>query len=379
MSAVCSECAARGLLLASLAGHISTAVDRAAGRRARDLLALEDDELATAVTGSGAAAAEALAHSRDHGSVRALGRRLEANGCWMICRHDGHWPDALDRLGPAEPRALYGRGDPALAAARDAVTIVGARRAGAYGREVAEALGYGLGAAGALVVSGLALGIDSAVHRGTARAGAAGLAVLAAGPERAYPRSAAGIYRELIAAGGAVVSELPPGAAVRRWMFPARNRIMAALGELTVVVEAAERSGSLITTEMAMDCGRTVAAVPGPVNSWRSSGTNMLLVDGAVLVRGAADVLEHLHGPGAGLAAPVPCGPGLGKQELHVLDAVERGARNADAVAGELGIGAAECAAALARLELAGYLEADFAGSYSRTLLGRAGEGPACG
>ena len=120
---------------------------------------------------------------------------------------------------------------------------------------------------------------------------------------------------ELIAAGGAVVSELPPGAAVRRWMFPARNRLMAALGELTVVVEAAERSGSLITAEMATDCGRTVAAVPGPVNSWRSSGTNLLLVDGAPPIRGAADVLEHLHGPGAGLGGAFTrwAGPGRGR------------------------------------------------------------------
>ena len=370
-ASICPECAARGLLLAALAGHISTQVDRSAGRRARDLLALADEELAAAVTPTAGAAEEALAHSRDHGVLRALARRLEANGCWMLCRHDRQWPAALDRLGPAEPRAIYGRGDPSLPAAPDPVTIVGARRAGAYGREVAEGLGYGLGAAGALVVSGLALGIDSAVHRGTARAGAAGLAVLAAGPERAYPRSAAGVYRELISAGGAVVSELPPGAAVRRWMFPARNRLMAALGELTVVVEAAERSGSLITAEMAGDCGRVVAAVPGPVNSWRSSGTNHLLVDGATPIRGAADVLEHLHGPGAGAAAAVLRGPALGAEERAVLDAVERGCHNADAVAGELGLGAGPCAAALARLELAGYLEADFAGSYTRTLLER--------
>jgi DNA processing protein len=376
MSAVCGECAARGLLLAGLAGHISTAVDRGASRRARDLLALSDEELAAAVTGSRAAADEALGHSRNHASIRALGRRLEASGCWMLCRHDAHWPGALERLGPAEPRALYGRGDPLLPAAPDAITIVGARRAGAYGREVAEGLGYGLGAAGAVTVSGLALGIDSAAHQGTIRAGAAGLAVLAAAPERAYPRSAAGIYRELIGTSGAVVSELPPGSAVRRWMFPARNRIMAALGEITVVVEAAERSGSLITVEMAIDCSRTVAAVPGPVNSWRSSGTNLLLVEGAVPVRGAADVLEQLHGPGAGLAASAPSGPALAQEEAEVLDAVERGSRNADAVAGELGIGAAACAASLARLELAGYVEADFTGSYSRTLLERPGEGP---
>ncbi len=372
---VCDECAPRGLLLAALAGHISTVVDRSSGRRARDLLALPDEELAAAVTPGRASVNEALGQSRDPASQRALARRLEANGCWMLCRHDEHWPRALERLGPAEPRAVYGRGDPALAAVEDAVTIVGARRAGSYGREVAEGLGYGLGAAGVLVISGLALGIDSAVHCGTARARAAGLAILAAGPERAYPRSAAGVYRDLIGAGGAVISELPPGAAVRRWMFPARNRLMAAMGQLTVVVEAAERSGSLITAEMAMDCGRTVAAVPGPVNSWRSSGANMLLIDGAAPIRGAADVLEHLHGPGGSQALPPMRGPRLGRQELEVLDAVERGSRNADAVAGELGIGAGACAAALARLELAGYLEADFAGTYVRTLLVRAGEG----
>ena len=152
-------------------------------------------------------------------------------------------------------------------------------------------------------------------------------------------------------------------------MFPARNRLMAALGELTVVVEAAERSGSLITAEMAADCGRTVAAVPGPVNSWRSSGTNMLLVDGAAPVRDAADVLDHLYGATDGRRpSPRPAGPPLGPIERRALDAIEQGAASVDAVASSARLAGADCAAALSRLELAGYVEVDFAGRCTRTL-----------
>lgn len=386
MSGVCPECGPRGILLARLAGHIGRAVDRGAGRRARDLLALDDHELAAAVAGE-AAAAGLVEASGSAEALRAVARGLEANGCWSVCRHDAFWPAGLGRLGDAEPRALFGRGDPAVleglgasdaGPAREgrpgvvAATLVGARRAGAYGREVADALGYGLASAGVRVVSGLALGIDTAVHEGCVRAGEPAVAVLAAGPERPYPRSAARLYRELIAGGGAIVSELPPGSTMRRWMFPARNRIMAAASEITVVVEAAERSGSLITAEMASDCGRAVGAVPGPVNTWRSSGTNLLLVDGAVPIRGAGDVLEHLLGAGAWTD---PCGPQVSERELLVLDAIESGASTPDAVATAVGLAAPACAAALARLELAGYVEVDAAGRSSRTLLKPPAEG----
>ena len=132
--------------------------------------------------------------------------------------------------------------------------------------------------------------------------------MLGPGAERAYPRSRRGLYGR-IRSQGAVISELPPGTPTFRWMFPARNRLMAALAGVTVVVEAAERSGSLITAEMAIECGRTVGAVPGPVTSWRSGGTNQLLADGAAVIRDARDVLDLLLGPGA---VPVPvCGPPL--------------------------------------------------------------------
>jgi DNA processing protein len=371
VSGVCEECAPRGLLLERLAANIDVAVDRRRGSRALDMLALDNDELAAAVTPDAARASEALAWAAAPEAFRALGRRLETTGCWMTCRHSSGWPGEFERLGSAAPWALYGRGEQGTLLGRhDPVTVVGARRASAYGREVAEGLGFGLSSAGALVVSGLALGIDSAAHEGCVKAGGPGLAVLAASPDRAYPQRASRLYRDLVGAGGAVVAELPPGAALRRWMFPSRNRVMAALGELTVVVEAAERSGSLITTEMAADCGRLVAAVPGPVNSWRSSGTNMLIVDGAVPVRDAADVLDHLHGAlPAGSVGRVPRGPALEAQDRLALDAVERGADSADAVAAGAGLTGAEAAGALSRLELAGYVAVDFAGRCSRTTL----------
>lgn len=373
----CERCAPRGLLLAELAEGISVAVDNRAGRRARDLLALDDLALALAVTPDEETARRAVERSHEPAMLRTLVAGLEASGCWMLCRHDERWPAALALLAESEPRALYGRGDPSAVSASDPVTVVGARRAGAYGREVAESIAFGLASAGVGIVSGLAMGIDSAAHRGAARAGEGGLGVLAAGPERPYPRLATAEYRGLVGAGGAIVSELPPASPVRRWMFPARNRLMAALGRITIVVEAAERSGSLITAEMAADCGRSVGAVPGPVNSWRSAGANALLVDGAVPVRGAADVLEHLYGPGAGAAAAVRSGPQLSDGDGTLLDAIERGAATADALATELRVDGPSCAAGLARLELAGYVEVDFAGSITRTLLERAGRGRA--
>jgi DNA processing protein len=135
-----------------------------------------------------------------------------------------------------------------------------------------------------------------------------------------------------------VISELPPGSPTFRWMFPARNRIMAAMAALTVVVEAAERSGSLITAEMAIEGGRQVGAVPGPVNSWRSGGANRLLADGAAVIRDARDVLDLLLGPSA---------PG--------------------AVANVVGLPFPRVQAALGRLERDGYVRSDAAGRYART------------
>ena len=195
-----------------------------AGERARDLLGLDDEALALAVAPT------------DHRQrAAAAARRAEEGGAWpggwSTCAHRAGLPPGLAALGPAGPRALSGTGDRELITALDperAVTIVGARRAGAYGREVAFELGRTLAAAGIVVVSGMAIGIDCAAHEGALAGGGPTVAVLGPGAERAYPRSARGLY-ERIRGNGAVVSELPPGTPTFRWMFPARNRLMAAL------------------------------------------------------------------------------------------------------------------------------------------------------
>ena len=171
------------------------------------------------------------------------------------------------------------------------MAVVGTRRASADGLEVARALGRGLAAAGVTVVSGMALGVDSAAHAGALESSGRTVAVLAGGADVPYPPSKARLHG-LIAERGCVVGELPPGFVAMRWCFPARNRIIAALAHMTIVVEAARRSGSLITAEIAIDIGREVGAVPGPVTAWRSAGTNALLRDGATVIRDAADALD---------------------------------------------------------------------------------------
>jgi DNA protecting protein DprA len=170
--------------------------------------------------------------------------------------------------------------------------VVGARRASSYGREIARQLGRELGAAGITVISGMAFGIDACAHRGALEAGRT-VAVLACGPDVAYPAAHRSLWRR-IQENGLVLSELPPGTGAWRWSFPARNRIIAALAGMTVLVEAAERSRSLLTAEIAVKLGRRIGAVPGPVSSAASAGPNQLLAAGASVVRGGEEALELL-------------------------------------------------------------------------------------
>jgi DNA processing protein len=190
------------------------------------------------------------------------------------------------------PARLYvrgGAGDELLAS--PAVAIVGARACSPYGAQVARMLGRELAAAGLVVVSGLARGIDGEVHRGALAAGGATVAVLGCGIDRDYPAAHARLADE-IRADGLVVSEYPPGTEPEPWRFPARNRIIAGLCAATVVVEARERSGALITSDLALEEGREVFAVPGEIGSALSAGTNALLKLGAAPLTCAADVLD---------------------------------------------------------------------------------------
>jgi DNA processing protein len=161
---------------------------------------------------------------------------------------------------------------------------------------------------------------------------------------------------------------MPPGFAPFRWSFPARNRIMAALAGITVVVEAAERSGSLITARLARELGRDVGAVPGPISSRLSAGANSLLADGAAVIRHPQDVLDALLGVGVAHAPP-RSGPALGPELVRVLGMVEEGLQAPDPIAAALETPPHAIAAALTRLELAGYVVAGPGGAYSRTTL----------
>jgi DNA processing protein len=360
----CPECLRRARLLAHLAPYIEKIATGSPGQRSPELLRLSDADLAEVA--APAVAAQVLARVAAVPERRLAGELTES-GCWGCCRHDERFPAGL-RDAADGPRALIGRGDPALLERLEpeaAVTVVGARRASAYGREVSRELGRELARAGLTVVSGLAFGIDACAHRGALEGGLT-VAVLGTGADVPYPHSHRSLYRQ-VCESGLVLSELPPGVTAWRWSFPARNRIMAALAGMTVVVEAAERSGSLITADLAMDLGRDLGAVPGPVGSRLSAGPNNLLAGGACLVRDAQDVLDAMLGPGARRLERrgPPLGPGPGA----VLESVELGAQTADAVAADTGLSGGEAAAALADLEAGGYVACSLLGVYTRTTL----------
>jgi DNA processing protein len=360
----CPECLRRARLLAHLAPYVEKVVGGEPAGRIPELLRLGDEELAAAVAPR--AAAQVLAQVEATPEERLHTEVVDAE-CWACCRHDPLYPVGLHDSADA-PRALFGRGDPDLLRRLEpsgAVSVVGARRASAYGRDVARELARELAAADLVVVSGLAFGIDACAHRGAIESGLT-VAVLGCGADVAYPAAHRSLWRR-IAESGLVLSELPPGAGAWRWTFPARNRIMAALAGMTVVVEAAERSGSLITADLAADLGRDLGAVPGPVGSRLSVGPNSLLAGGACLVRGAQDVLDAMLGPGAKRLER--SGPELEPAQEAVLEALELGAETCDGIAAALQLPAAEVAAGLAGLEWLGYVNCSLVGVYSRTTL----------
>jgi DNA processing protein len=359
----CPDCLRRARLLADLAPYIERVATGSPGSRSPELLRLSNEDLVAAVA--------PRAESRILEAVEAVSERsLESAlaGGWCCCRHDPLYPAGLRDAADA-PWALFGRGDPALlgelAEPSGLVTVVGARRASAYGREVARQLSRDLAAAGLVVVSGLAFGIDACAHRGALETGRT-VAVLGCGVDVAYPAAHRSLWRR-VQENGLVLSELPPGTGAWRWTFPARNRVMAALAAMTVVVEAAERSGSLITADLAADLGRDLGAVPGPVNSRVSAGPNSLLAGGACLVRDAQDVLDAMLGPGVGLVGRF--GPPIDPAAVEALAAVELGEDTCDAVAAVLDISGAKAATALAGLESKGYVTCSLLGTYTRTML----------
>lgn len=359
----CPECLRRSWLIARLGAWIQRVVDDRAGSRTPELLRLDSETLVAAVAAKQADKILAWNASLTEGEMVAA---IENAGCWACCRHHESFPAGLND-GADSPVALIGRGGGLRLDGIElgnSVTVVGARKATGYGLEVAASIGRESAAAGLNVISGLALGIDGAVHRGALERGPT-VAVLGCGADRPYPASHSRLYRQVVES-GLVISEVPPGADAWRWSFPARNRIMAALSAMTVVVEAAWRSGSLITAEMASDAGRDVGAVPGPVTAGAAAGTNELLANGAALIRGGQDVLDRMLGAGAG--QPL-FGPAIEDFEVELLEAVEAGCRTVDEAALMLEREVGEVATALARLEVRGYLRASTIGTWTRTSL----------
>jgi DNA processing protein len=276
----------------------------------------------------------------DEPSYRA---RLAERRLRFLARSEAEFPPLLRAIhDPPVGLFLRGEGEPELLR-RPAVAIVGARACSPYGAQVARSLGRELGAAGLAVVSGLARGVDGEAHRGALDADGLTVAVLGCGVDRDYPASNRELARR-IGERGLVVSEYAPGVEPAPWRFPARNRIVAGLAAATIVVEARERSGALITADLALEEGREVFGVPGEITSALSAGTNALLRQGATALTSPEDVLDAL-----GLERRPPADPPAEARTLLALlpASADELARATDRQAGEL-------AAALCELELAG-------------------------
>ena len=389
----CDPCLRRGWLLRRLTGHLDC--ERA---RIGELLVLDDEELLTAVAGAERDAVRAELEALEPDVLRADAVRAGLEVCCRCCQS---WPAALRGFDGA-PAALYVAGSPerlaALASGGDrsgvpvrgerrvalaggdhshvamagegpdagvhaeAVAIVGTRHASPHGLELARALGRDLSVAGLTVVSGMALGIDAAALTGALEGGGCPIAVLPAGAERAYPAAHRALYRRILASGGAAVSELPPGSAVRSWTFLARNRVIASLAAMTVVVEASADSGALLTASWTLRLQRLLGAVPGRVGARQAEGPNELLARGALVVRDARDVLERLLGPGAhalGCSPRRPLDPG----QERVLAMIEEGLDTTAALVAA-GVAPERALPLLAELELGGFVRRGAGGRF---------------
>jgi DNA processing protein len=294
----------------------------------------------------------------------------ERHGAAIVTILDAGYPPPLRQLAPPPP-VLYIEG---RLPAGSAVAVVGSRRADPYGREVAGLFSQALAAAGVVVVSGFALGVDEAAHRGALAAERGEtVAVLGCGLGVDYPRGQGTLARE-IAGRGAVISEFPCGQEPRAWHFPVRNRVIAALAAGTLVVQAAPRSGSLITARHALDLGREVWAVPGRIFDEKSLGPNALIRDGAQLVQHPRDILEALR-PRTGLLFPEPEEPPRSAAEPppppglagEIVAALPRGTPRApEELAVALGTPVDRVLGALLELELGGWVKRLPGGAYGK-------------
>jgi len=323
----------------------------------RQVRAASREQLSRYVDG---AVAAAIRRGGDHESLRAAGAWLEEPSHRVVTLADAEYPRSLLQI-PDPPPLLYVHGRVELLS-RPSLAIVGSRNASAQGAANAAAFARTISDAGVTIVSGLALGIDAAAHRGALEGASGSVAVLGTGADIVYPSSNRALAHDL-AARGALVSELPLGARPLPSHFPRRNRLISGLSLGCLVVEAAAESGSLITARIAAEQGREVFAVPGSIHSPLAKGCHALIKQGAKLVESARDVLEELQIPAPASAAPLP----EAADDLRaILDALGHDPCDLDTLAGRCGLSAAATAALLTRLELAGQVAALPGGFYQR-------------
>jgi DNA processing protein len=292
----------------------------------------------------------ALLATRGRSDPRQKLEHLRALGIAVAHPGGGHYPRLLAEIS-GRPPVLFIRGTLTISD-EEPVAVVGTRRATPYGRQAAERIARELAEAGVTVVSGLARGVDAAAHRAALSAGGRTIAVLGSGPDVIYPPDHRKLAEEILEA-GAIVSELAPGARPDAQNFPARNRIISGMSLAVVVVEAARRSGALITAGFAADQGRDVFVVPGSVFAQSSEGANALVRDGARLVRDGADVLEDLSigaKPPRVLQSQLP----LSEAEHRLIAVLSEEALHIDELADAAKVSAAEAGHLLLTLELKG-------------------------
>lgn len=325
------------------------------------VLAANRAALARHVTG---AVASAILRSHPEAAVAAVGTWLHDASNHVLTLADVAYPQRLLQI-PDPPALLYVKGRVELLS-RPSLAIVGSRQGSAQGMANAEAFARALSDAGLTVISGLALGIDSAAHRGGLAGAASSIAVLGTGVDTVYPARNRALAHDL-AANGALVSELPLGARALPGHFPRRNRLISGLAVGCLVVEAAAESGSLITARLAAEQGRDVFAIPGSIHSPLAKGCHALIKQGAKLVESARDILEELNVPvlpSSARAIDTEAGPGA----RRLLDALGHEICDLDLLAIRSGLAPAEIAALLTQFELDGVVAPLPGGRYQRVV-----------
>ncbi len=341
-------------------------------KNARRLRAQFSDALAvwTATRGQLAAALgwkderlDRLLATRQQLDPLALLARVERAGAWVLSLADEEYPQPLKELFDP-PIVLYGWGAP-LDLTRRRLAIVGSRRMTSYGRQVLTDFVAELASAQLVIVSGLARGIDGQAHRSAVENGLPTWAVLGSGFGNLYPREHRQLAMDLISQGGTILSEYWPDVEPLPYHFPARNRIIAALAEAILVVEADAKSGSLITVDHGLDLGREIFAVPGNITNRFSRGTNLLLKQGAGVAASAPDILSF-WGVGAAQAEALPL-PALSPLERYVYELLADDYQQFDLLLQQAELATAELLALLGTLELKGLVVSDGGQCYRRS------------